>query len=242
MYKSRKFLAFTLSEVLVTLSILGVVAALTIPILNHGTSDKELNVKLKKVYDTLNQGTGMIANDTEGKLYAASATDFMSKLGSKVKTIRKCSSATKQGCWHKGNHGLDYRFDDYMNPSSGDFLGVMSTTPGLVLLDGTFVTLMDDLGTGTCYFPDSYPVGQDFRNYSLPDKNFVVGDLLVDINGERKPNIPGKDIFVFGILESGGIMTNYASANGIINWGSSNADCVDGKGLACAAEALSRSN
>ena len=45
--------AFTLAEVLITLGIIGVVAALTIPTLIGNYQKKEVPVKLQKMYNTL---------------------------------------------------------------------------------------------------------------------------------------------------------------------------------------------
>ncbi|MBP7211391.1 type II secretion system protein, partial [bacterium] len=45
--------AFTLAEVLITLGIIGVVAALTIPTLMQRTQDREAISALKKFYSTL---------------------------------------------------------------------------------------------------------------------------------------------------------------------------------------------
>ena len=50
----RKNLGFTLAEVLIVIGIIGVVAALTLPNLNHATGDKERVTKVKKIYSTLN--------------------------------------------------------------------------------------------------------------------------------------------------------------------------------------------
>ncbi|EKE02811.1 MAG: hypothetical protein ACD_20C00328G0004 [uncultured bacterium] len=56
---------FTLAEVLVTLAIIGVVAALTIPALIQSTSQTELKTALKKSLATLNQAIVMsIAQDS----------------------------------------------------------------------------------------------------------------------------------------------------------------------------------
>ena len=46
-------LAFTLAEVLIVIGIIGVVAALTLPNLNHATGDKETVTKVKKIYAAL---------------------------------------------------------------------------------------------------------------------------------------------------------------------------------------------
>ena len=47
--------AFTLAETLIVIGIIGVVAALTLPNLNHATGDKETVTKVKKIYASLNE-------------------------------------------------------------------------------------------------------------------------------------------------------------------------------------------
>ena len=51
---SRK-IAFTLAEVLITLGIIGVVAAMTLPTVINNVHHKELETALKKQYSTLSQ-------------------------------------------------------------------------------------------------------------------------------------------------------------------------------------------
>lgn len=46
---------FTLAEVLITLGIIGVVSAMTMPSLIQSTQNKELEVRLKTTYNELNQ-------------------------------------------------------------------------------------------------------------------------------------------------------------------------------------------
>ncbi len=52
---SRKFNAFTLAEVLITLAIIGIVAALTIPNLIHSYKKKVVETKLLKFYTVMNE-------------------------------------------------------------------------------------------------------------------------------------------------------------------------------------------
>ena len=47
--------AFTLAEVLITLGIIGVVAAMTLPTLIQNNKNKEVEARLKKVYSVMNQ-------------------------------------------------------------------------------------------------------------------------------------------------------------------------------------------
>lgn len=49
----RKLFAFTLAEVLLTMTIVGVVAAMTIPTLNYQRTKKEYSVKLKNFYSRM---------------------------------------------------------------------------------------------------------------------------------------------------------------------------------------------
>ena len=50
-----KMRAFTLAETLIVIGIIGVVAALTLPNLNHATGDKERVTKVKKIYSSLTE-------------------------------------------------------------------------------------------------------------------------------------------------------------------------------------------
>ena len=49
----RKILAFTLAEVLLTMTIVGVVAAMTIPTLHYSRVKKEYTAKLKNFYSRM---------------------------------------------------------------------------------------------------------------------------------------------------------------------------------------------
>ena len=57
--------AFTLAEVLITLGIIGIVAALTLPNLIEEHQKKETSVKLQKMYSTLNQVIQKYSADNE---------------------------------------------------------------------------------------------------------------------------------------------------------------------------------
>ena len=51
--KTQCHRAFTLAETLIVIGIIGVVAALTLPNLNHATGDKERVTRVKKIYSSL---------------------------------------------------------------------------------------------------------------------------------------------------------------------------------------------
>ena len=54
------FNAFTLAEILITLVIIGIIAAVTVPSLINKTQNQEYVSKLKKAYSTLSQATNLI--------------------------------------------------------------------------------------------------------------------------------------------------------------------------------------
>ena len=54
-YTLKNKTAFTLAEVLITLGIIGIVAALTLPALNQQYKRQEVETRLQKFYSTMNQ-------------------------------------------------------------------------------------------------------------------------------------------------------------------------------------------
>lgn len=59
----RKYIGFTLAEVLVTLGIIGVVAAMTMPALIQNYRNQVVETRLKKFYSTMNQAIAMSIKD-----------------------------------------------------------------------------------------------------------------------------------------------------------------------------------
>lgn len=62
-------LAFTLAEVLVTLGIIGIVAAMTLPALTANYRKKESSARLKKFYSALSQAITLSENENGPSLY-----------------------------------------------------------------------------------------------------------------------------------------------------------------------------
>ena len=54
-YKLQKYFAFTIAEVLITIGVVGVVAAITIPLLIQNSNYKKFTTQFKKSLSTLNQ-------------------------------------------------------------------------------------------------------------------------------------------------------------------------------------------
>lgn len=61
----RKYIGFTLAEVLITLGIIGIVASLTIPMLIQDYRNNVAETRLKKFYSTMNQAIAMSIKDND---------------------------------------------------------------------------------------------------------------------------------------------------------------------------------
>ncbi|MBR6163200.1 prepilin-type N-terminal cleavage/methylation domain-containing protein [bacterium] len=162
-------LGFTLAEVLITLVIIGVIAAITVPSLINKTNNQETVAKLKKAYSTLAQAVKLSEIDngsTDNWDYSLSSENFYKQY------LKKYVINTKEfGYVDLESLGIKYYWPN------GTEIG-----SGYELYGGLYRFILND-GI-SIYFGNSYDT---FRA------------LYVDINGAKKPNKMGKDLFVFSI-------------------------------------------
>ncbi len=163
---------FTLAEVLITLAIIGVVAALTIPTVVRNYQKQQTVVQLKKAYTQILQ----VINMSEAENGAISTWDYSDSNNSEDfynNYLAKYLKVSKYlGTASMITYGVRYYVlngDDYSNV--GGWWPTF-TGPKLILNDGTILMLRT---TG---------------NYA---------SIAVDINGAKKPNMAGKDLFFYDI-------------------------------------------
>lgn len=183
--------AFTLSEVLITLTIIGIVAAMTLPTLIGKYKEKQTVTAVKVAYSTFSQAFMQIVNDY-GSLYALapSTTSGENNSGYKknanytitamqkyIKTIRTCDKKTN--CMASDYKTLDgsksYNWDTFSNLQTG------------ILANGMSFWILNGCGV---------------EGYVSSDKGSCA-QLGFDINGTKKPNIMGEDFFWFSIRDNG---------------------------------------
>ena len=172
---SLKKAAFTLAEVLITLGIIGVVAAMTMPSLIQNYQEKATVTKLKKCYSLVSQAYVSILNDEGGSdtLQAGDDLEMMEKFGKYLKYQKTCGR--NKGCFpnvtYKSVTGNGYNKweDDTTDRSRA------------ILTDGTLIM-----------FNKSAMWGGNEGNY-------LYAQIYVDINGFKGPNQLGKDFFYFYI-------------------------------------------
>lgn len=165
--------AFTLAEVLITLGIIGIVAALTIPSLINNTNQKELITKYKKIFSALNQATKQIVA-LNGALDTSSAANVITQYKSVMNT-------STDAVFNDGIHFSPTKhYLYYKNTSSTGFDYSASAVPGFVTNDG--VSLMYDFRNATC---SATIVGVDN----------TCGIWYIDVNGAKGPNMWGFDFY-----------------------------------------------
>ncbi len=175
----KKKVAFTLAEVLITLGIIGIVAAMTIPTLISNYKSVQLQSQLKKTYSSLSQAVNMIHAESGLPVTPAryaKAGSFYKDLMKYMKVAKDCGGA---GCLHWGEVG--YVFDEYLVFSK------KAAMSNHFLDDGQFI-----LQDGTLVMCEN------------PINNTDAGLLITaDINGtEKGPNAWGHDLFTFEVQDS----------------------------------------
>ena len=167
----RKF-GFTLAEVLITLGIIGVVAAMTMPVLINNVRNKQLETAFKGAYSILSQAVQQAANDEGGNLkktyivqsdsgdWYPSQKLFYENFYSKLKIAGTCT--------YTGN------IRNYSKTTDNAYIDRGVAKPDKALSNGICFNV----------FLNGYQI-----------------NLSIDVNGTKGPNILGYDIFFFDIDE-----------------------------------------
>lgn len=166
--------AFTLAEVLVTLGIIGVVAAITMPVLINKYKDMQFKIAYKKVYSELNQAlTEAIFNQELTRSHnsdSLATEEEWSMVKSKFKIMKACEKHNAFDCW-----------------TDADRVCTAGCSPG---------------GSGVpSNLPKAF-IDAEGRSWVQFNSNSNI--FLVDTNGQKAPNKFGKDRWVFKIGDKSG--------------------------------------
>ena len=186
--KKRHNFGFTLAEVLITLAIIGVVAAMTLPTLIQNQQKRSLEVATQKFYSNMSQAvkkymadegvddlrnTPLTAHeDANGNLNTGDAEknceDFIQK-------YLKVAAICRGECFASSYVGLD---GTKFGGGEGGFSSLYKNL--LVLSDGAIIEIYNG--------NSRYPI-----------------ELIVDINGKKGPNKNGYDLWTMSIFYDGSI-------------------------------------
>ena len=178
--RGKRKIAFTLAEVLITLGIIGIVAAMTMPALISKFRNKALESQYKKTFSNISQAILLAKTDmgierfrqycvehsanapagSNGYINKEECYKYLNKiaLGRKIKTLSR-----------SGNEIKSYNSKQFVN----------------------YKALA---GMGTSIFSINVMPDGSFINHYVIEGNFYIG---FDVNGYKKPNKLGHDVFIF---------------------------------------------
>ena len=196
--------AFTLAEVLITLGIIGVVAAMTLPTLINNAQNKQLEVAFKKSYSALSQIAQRVALEDYGGQIPDDALGESLGYYAKYLNGKRCTGTAENGC--PANADGD-NYCNFMYKTYKDFSGKVSAP----CLGNDYVV---NVVSGSTFYFDF--AGEAENIYG---KQFVV----IDVNGwQKRPNRLGHDMFLFSIgrdgkITAGGADTSFYPKGGYCN-------------------------
>ena len=198
---------FTLAEVLITLSIIGVVSALTLPNLSSGYSRQVTATQLSKAINTLENANAITLLNTP----ALSGNRYYTAISNSIKATLRNSANNPPANHYKtfdgGPNGIA------TNPAANV---VFDTKDGMTFIQTSLITT----AAGNANLPDMY----GGRYYTI----------YVDINGSAKaPNAVGKDLFQLNIDTLGTVIPNGGTAWAQYNVGANANPAWNTAGTAC---------
>lgn len=201
--RMKRLIAFTLSEVLLTMSILGIVAAMTMPGLIASYKNKVYVTQLEKALSQIEQAmqnimvrhectdivcTSLFDDDTSSAAWNDKMDDEMRKSIKVVRSVKngKAFEPSIKSVYLKPRNS----YTTNMDWASTD--GYKFITP-----DGVF------------YQIKSRKCEKTPKTDTAMIKNFCA-DVTIDVNSERLPNQYGRDLFTFVIAQNGHLYPIYS--------------------------------
>ena len=203
---------FTLSEILITLGIVGVVAVLTVPSVMKNYRNRMYVAQLQKTYSQINDAATAIMNDEHvDNFYETSA------IGKNIcMTLESLDGKTATSC---SASGIEYFLTTYFksikkNCATGNN---RCTATSYTNLNGS------NIGTISAGYCIQTVNGATICG-SYNNSNSVLS-LITDINGPAEPNIAGRDVFSMDIKTDASISDYASGSNNPTIAGASAANC-----------------
>lgn len=179
---------FTLAEILITLAVIGIVAAITLPGLSSNVNSRKVGPALAKAVNTLeNVNHTALMEESENTLDAISLT----------------YSGEKKSYLNRVAKYLSGEFNENMTYKDNTKVAGIKTKDGITYLtvpdfstskcNGTCVAL-----SGSPEYSYQSPYYSDNDSGKLPNKKYCgkFYPIMIDTNGDKKPNKQGKDQFM----------------------------------------------
>lgn len=227
--------AFTLAEVLITLGIIGIVAAMTLPSLVNKVKYKEFETALNKNYTILQQALQRAQLDTGEVIRPANYQNTGGSARAPIKDLllkyiikaKDCGIGTEKGsCVENagisGNENIQSIYKTYNNKNDINYY---------LMDDGQFIT-----SDGTLFL---------IENSATSTSTVLPIYITVDVNGINKnPNRWGYDLFTFELTNSGKLLPMGAEGTHYTDMSKycSKTHTGNSNGIACTYKALTDKN
>lgn len=220
---------FTLAEVLITLGVIGLVAALTLPSMYNNYQKALIGKTLARSVELVEQGMLNIRQEAQ----------LNSETGATFETL---SSIKKSDLGLSGNVYITDSNAFYNSTKS--FLGIENSdydVTNISAFAGNLDTNLKSLYTAYKFNKLNAIVAFQNKTGTTTSNDSIISRVIIDANGAAKPNTFGKDVFIFGLTNSGTLIPagtqKYADFDSKIPADGCSGSSV-GNGTACAARVM----
>lgn len=221
----KKF-GFTLAEVLITLGIIGVIAALTMPALIQNKQTKELETGLKVANSLINQAI-ISANKDAGETLTSNNVEYR-----QLKSLLMPYFDNPIDCSWGGNKGVANSIicsgaDESGNETNTNYKDYSKKSQSI----------------STHYFDDGQFALKNGMLIMIENEKAPTAYITVDINGAaKKPNAWGHDLFTFQLMSNGKLLPMGQKGTDYYNKECSNSSTSAINGMGCTYKALTDPN
>ena len=199
-------LAFTMAEILISLTIIGVIAAITLPALRANINENTLNTKRKALYTRMSQAIGMMGtvggygvstevtdmNQNAAMTFVTEGLDKVLKINNicDKDNLSKCGLPDKITKLPSGKIDFPKKFSEVSN--NIEFINNINT-------DAVAFETVNGESVAVFYNP---LCGDKPLDYTYSTHRIICANFLYDLNGKKGPNIIGNDIGFITVLSS----------------------------------------
>ncbi len=196
---------FTLAEVLVTLGIIGVVSAMTVPTLMSNHQRTVYVTQLRKVYSEFQQAAISQINSQNainlmesGVRSDAAMRTFISN---QFNVVKDCTGTPS-----------DCLADSYKNMEGAAVTSYSDTGAACFALASGAAICAKYAPFTLVYLGEADPNADSIEDMKVQGTSkSAIGDLIIDVNGKEGPNILGRDLFLAGILADGTVVSEVSA-------------------------------
>lgn len=193
MKSDKKIIGFTLAEVLITLGIIGIVAAMTMPILIGNYKKHVTVVQLKKAYTVLSQMVLRSQEDNGSAFFSNSQVDAATTKNFFEQYWLPYFNNPVVSSENTYPYGVDSPFTGFNGQKGGGVKTAYS-------VGRIYFTTADGTSYSVCIMYWDIVYDEDGKEISSTARYSSYQEVAVDLNGIKPPNIFGKDVFIFQVF------------------------------------------